>query len=124
MAQEEQEGANPPTMCLMVLPGPYNGESSWTNWHEHFKSVAAVNRWKDGEILLWLRVWLAGRVAMAFKKVKASVVVARAIVCPGSNHEVYISVINPTPDIATLYKGTKVAILESVSWLAFIGRAI
>ena len=45
---------------------------------------------------------------------KASVVVARAVVCPGSNHGVSIRVINPTPDIVTLNKGTKVAILEAV----------
>ena len=69
MTQEEQQGANPPTMRPVVLPEPYNGESSWTDWYEHFESVAAVNRWKDGEKLLWLRVRLVGRAATAFKRV-------------------------------------------------------
>ena len=31
--------------------------------------MAAVNRWKDGEKLLWLRVQLVGRAASAFKRV-------------------------------------------------------
>ena len=53
--------------------------------------------------------WVVERVPL-----KASVVVARAVVCPGSNHGVCMRVINPTPDIVTLYKGTKVAILEAV----------
>ena len=68
MAQEEQQGANPPTMCPVVFPEPYNGEGSWTDWYEHFESVAAVNRWKNEEKLLWLRVRLIGRPAMAFKR--------------------------------------------------------
>ena len=53
--------------------------------------------------------WVVERVPL-----KASVVVARAVVCPGSNHGVCMRVINPTPDMVTLYKGTKVAILEAV----------
>ena len=52
-----------------VLPEPYNGKSSWTDWHEHFESVAAINRWKDGEKILWLRVRLVSRAATAFKRV-------------------------------------------------------
>ena len=69
MAQEEQQEANPPTMRPVVLPEPYNGEGSWTDWYEHFESVAAVNRWKAKEKLLWLRVRLVGRAATAFKRV-------------------------------------------------------
>lgn len=51
--------------------------------------------------------WVVERVTL-----KASVVVARAVVCPGDNHGVCTRVINPTTDIVTLYKGTKVATLE------------
>ena len=68
MAQEEQQGANPPTMHPVVLPEPYNGEGSWTDWYEHFESVAAVNRWKNEEKLLWLWVRLIGRAATPFKR--------------------------------------------------------
>ena len=64
MAQDEQQGANPPTMHPVVQPEPYNGESSRTDWYEQLKSVAAVNRWKDKEKLLWLRVRLVGRAVM------------------------------------------------------------
>lgn len=69
MAAEEQQGANPPTIRPVVLPEPYNGEGSWTDWYEHFESVAAVNRWKNEEKLLWLRVRLIGRAATAFKRI-------------------------------------------------------
>ena len=53
--------------------------------------------------------WVLERVPL-----KASVVVARAVVCPGDSHGVCMRVINPTTDIVTLYKGTKVATLERV----------
>ena len=69
MAQEEQQGVNPPTMRPVVLPEPYNGESSWTDWYEPFESMAAVNRWKNEEKLLWLRVRLVDRAATAFKTI-------------------------------------------------------
>ena len=53
--------------------------------------------------------WVVERVSL-----KASDVVARAVVCPGGNHGVCMRVINLTTDIVTLYKGTKVATLEPV----------
>ena len=45
---------------------------------------------------------------------KSSVVVARAVVCPGDSHGVCMRVINPTPDTVAIYKGTKLATLEPV----------
>ena len=53
--------------------------------------------------------WVVERVPL-----KTSVEVARAVVCPGSGYGVCMRVINPTSDHVTLYKGTKVAILEPV----------
>ena len=35
---------------------PYTGEGDYTQWQEHFESVAAVNGWNDADKLLWLRV--------------------------------------------------------------------
>ena len=57
------------TIDPVVLSEPCNGKSSWTDWYEQFKNMAAVSRWKDGEKLLWLWVRLGGRGAMAFKRV-------------------------------------------------------
>ena len=53
----------------MVLQEPYNGEGNWTNWSEHFESMAAVNRGQDAEELWWLLVRLVGRAATAFRRV-------------------------------------------------------
>ena len=68
MAQEKQQGANPPTMHPVVLPEPYNGEAAG-QIGTSTSSVVAVNRWKDGEKLLWLLVRLVSKAATAFKRV-------------------------------------------------------
>ena len=36
----------------LIVPEPFSGESSWSDWLDHFESVAAVNKWKDEEKLL------------------------------------------------------------------------
>ena len=47
MAAEEQQGANPPPICPVVLPVPYNGKGSLTCWYERSLSTSrVVNRWK------------------------------------------------------------------------------
>lgn len=48
--------------------------------------------------------WVVERVPL-----KASVVVARAVVSPAGGQGVRMRVINPTPDTVTIYQGTKVA---------------
>ena len=53
--------------------------------------------------------WMVERIA-----IKSCVVVARAVVCPSNPQGVCVRVINPTPDVATVYKGTKIAVLEPV----------
>ena len=74
MAEQSESGARQggvgtSTLRPLVLPEPYNGESDWSGWAEHFESVAAVNGWKEPEKLLWLRVRLVGRAATALKRV-------------------------------------------------------
>lgn len=53
--------------------------------------------------------WVVERVPL-----KASVVVARAVVHPGGNQRVRMRVINPTPDMVTMYKGTRIATLRLI----------
>lgn len=43
------------------------------------------------------------------KPLKASVVVAQAVVHLGGNWRVCMTVINPRPDMVTMYKGTRIA---------------
>lgn len=50
-----------------VLPETYSGEGSFTDWLDHFESVAVVNDWDDAARILWLRVRLVGRAQSAFK---------------------------------------------------------
>jgi hypothetical protein len=54
----------------VVLPEMFNGEGDWSVWFEHFESVAAMNHWEDDKKLLWLRVYLIERVAIAFKHIE------------------------------------------------------
>ena len=54
MAEQSESGARQggvgtSTLRPLVLPEPYNGESDWSGWAEHFESVAAVNGWKELE---------------------------------------------------------------------------
>ena len=73
MEQQRQEARDVPAAEVMkrpvVLPETFNGEGNWTEWFEHFESVAAVNGWQDRDKLLWLRVRLVGRAATAFRRV-------------------------------------------------------
>lgn len=54
----------------LVLPDPYNGEGSWTDWKIHFDNVAKVNEWdNDAKKLPWLRVRLVGKAQKALQRV-------------------------------------------------------
>ena len=57
----------------LVLPEPFNGEGSWDSWSDHFKNVAAVNKWDDAAKLLWLRVRLTDKAQTAYKKLTDAV---------------------------------------------------
>ena len=52
----------------VVLPEPFNGNSSWEQWDYHFQNVAAVNEWDDDDKLKWLKVRLTGRAQIAFQR--------------------------------------------------------
>ena len=38
----------------VITPEAYNGEGSFTDWLDHFESVATLNKWKDDDKVLWL----------------------------------------------------------------------
>ena len=52
----------------VVLPEPFNGETSWEDWKLHFEDVAVVNEWTAEQKLKWLRVRLTGRAQRAFHR--------------------------------------------------------
>ena len=55
----------------VVLPEPFDGQSSWGDWKLHFEDVAAVNTWSAEQKLQWLRVRLTGRAQKAFHRLPA-----------------------------------------------------
>eukprot|EP00731_Ephydatia_muelleri_P031295 Em0022g809a len=59
----------------LLLPEVFGGEpQSWTEWLEHFESVAAINKWESAEEKMkWLKVRITGQARMAFRKFPASV---------------------------------------------------
>ena len=57
----------------VVAPEAYNGEGSFTDWLDHFEGIAALNKWKEEEKTLWLRVRLTGKAQTAFKQLPAAV---------------------------------------------------
>ena len=52
----------------VVTPDAYTGDSSWTDWADHFEAVAKVNGWDDSIKLNWLPVRLIGKAQMAWKR--------------------------------------------------------
>jgi len=55
----------------LLLPEPFDGTEAtgWSEWLDHFESVAAVNKWVSGEDRLkWLRVRLTGKAQTAFRR--------------------------------------------------------
>ena len=56
----------------VVLPESYTCEGDYTQWQEHFESVAIVNGWDDAAKLLWLRVRLTCRAQTALKRLPES----------------------------------------------------
>lgn len=52
----------------LVLPEPFNGETDYCDWIDHFENVAAVNSWDENAKLQWLKVRLTGRAQTALKR--------------------------------------------------------
>ena len=52
----------------VVTPRASNSNGSFTDWFDHNKCVAAMNKCKDGNKILWLQVRLMGKAQTAFKQ--------------------------------------------------------
>ncbi|KAL5503695.1 hypothetical protein EMCRGX_G010684 [Ephydatia muelleri] len=52
----------------VVTPNAYTGDSSWTDWADHFRAVAKVSSWDDSIKLNWLPVRLTGKAQTAWKR--------------------------------------------------------
>ena len=95
MAEQEPRALQRP----LVLPDVYTGEGSFTDWTRHFTNVAEVNKWKDDERLLWLKVRLGGKAQTAFEKLpnESQASFERAVAAlrdrfePASQREMYVA---------------------------------
>ena len=56
----------------LVLPEPYDGTGSWSEWGFHFENVATVNSWDDAQKLQWLRVRVTGRAQKALLRLQGA----------------------------------------------------
>ena len=70
---EQEEGERSIPTCPVVLPETFTEEQNFDHWVSHFESVTAVNKWSDGEKLLWLRVRLIGKAHVAFDQLMPEV---------------------------------------------------
>eukprot|EP00731_Ephydatia_muelleri_P034748 Em0075g1a len=52
-------------------PDAYSGDTSWTDWVDHFEVTALVNGWDDAAKLVWLPVRLTGKAQVAWKRLTA-----------------------------------------------------
>ena len=57
----------------LVLPEPFDGVGSWSDWWFHFENVSTVNGWDDSQKLQWLRVRLTGRAQKALHRLPGPV---------------------------------------------------
>ena len=55
-------------MRPLVLPEIFNADGSFANWIYHFKSVSAVNGWRNDYKILWLRVRLMAKAHVAYSQ--------------------------------------------------------
>ena len=55
----------------LITPEPFTGSGSFSEWIEHFKTVAAINKWVDNGKLLWLRVRRVGGAQTAYGRLPA-----------------------------------------------------
>ena len=55
----------------VITPEAFTGTASesWTEWIDHFESVADINKWEsNADRLKWLKVRLTGRAIKAFRQ--------------------------------------------------------
>eukprot|EP00731_Ephydatia_muelleri_P017395 Em0010g493a len=55
----------------LISPDAYSGDTSWTDWVDHFEATALVNGWDDAAKLVWLPVRLTGKAQVAWKRLTA-----------------------------------------------------
>ena len=83
----------------LVLPETFSDDGCFSDWIEHFESVAAVNSWDDAAKALWLRVRLTGKAQTAYKRLSDdarkgyadSVKALRERFEPNSKRELYVA---------------------------------
>ena len=68
MATEESAATPAATPAAKPRPLVLHSHGSFSDWIEHFESVAAVNCWDDAAKALWLRVRLTGKAQTAYKR--------------------------------------------------------
>ena len=56
----------------LLTPEPFCGTASFSEWLDHFESVAAINDWDDNAKLLLMRVRLIGRAQTAYGRLSES----------------------------------------------------
>ena len=52
----------------LVLPETFDGDGDFYEWISHFKDVADLNEWSNGDKRRWLKVRLVGKTHEAFNR--------------------------------------------------------
>ena len=85
----------------VVIPEVFTGEGSqtWSDWQDHFDSVAEVNGWNAADKKKWVRARLTGRAVTAKRRVSEDDKASFANICaamkkcfePGCKKDVYMA---------------------------------
>ena len=67
----------------VVIPEVFTGEGSqtWSDWQDHFDSVAEVNGWNAADKKKWVRARLTGRAATAMRRLAEDDRASYATIC-------------------------------------------
>ena len=57
---------------VTVLLQNFTGMEDWDSWVSHFESISAIHGWSDNEKLMWMRIKLVDKAAVASHVTKAS----------------------------------------------------
>ena len=79
MSTEAEEAVGPTLTCTganvracmktaLISPDAFSGNSSWSDWVDHFEAVAKVNQWDEDTKLIWLPVKLKRKAQTAWKR--------------------------------------------------------
>ena len=52
----------------LVLPEKFNGTGNFNEWISHFEGIAVLNKWKEEEKSLWLRIRLTDKAHVALNR--------------------------------------------------------